>query len=77
VAFAAALILPILLSCQAGGPEFKLDYEQYQLDNGLSVVLHQDHSDPVTAVAILYHVGSDREEVGKTGLPASPICSST
>ncbi|MGW8265418.1 MAG: M16 family metallopeptidase [Longimicrobiales bacterium] len=67
VAIATSLILPILLSCQAPEPQFKLDYEQYQLDNGLSVVLHQDHSDPVTAVAILYHVGSNREEVGKTG----------
>jgi len=61
------LLLPFLASCQAGGPELKIDYEKYQLDNGLSVVLHQDRSDPVTAVAILYHVGSDREEVGKTG----------
>ena len=65
--FATALLLPALWSCQPGGPEFNIDYEQYQLDNGLSVVLHEDASDPVTAVAILYHVGSDREEVGKTG----------
>jgi zinc protease len=65
--FMATLLLPVLSSCQAGGPEFHIDYQQYQLDNGLSVVLHEDHSDPVTAVAILYHVGSDREEVGKTG----------
>jgi zinc protease len=65
--FLATLLLPVLSSCQAGGPEFKIAYQQYQLDNGLSVVLHEDHSDPVTAVAILYHVGSDREEVGKTG----------
>lgn len=61
------LLLPFLLNCQAAGPEFNIDYEQYQLDNGLSVVLHEDRSDPVTAVAILYHVGSSREEVGKTG----------
>ena len=44
-----------------------ITYEQYQLDNGLTVVLHEDRSDPLVAVAILYHVGSNREEVGKTG----------
>ena len=62
-----AILLSLLPSCQPAGPEFNIDYEQYQLDNGLSVVLHEDRSDPVTAVAILYHVGSGREEVGKTG----------
>jgi len=63
----AFLILPILVGCQPAGPEFQIDYDQYQLDNGLSVVLHEDKSDPVAAVAILFHVGSNREEVGKTG----------
>lgn len=63
----ALFLLPLLLSCQSQEPDFNIEYEQYQLDNGLSVVLHQDRSDPVAAVAILYHVGSNREEVGKTG----------
>ena len=44
-----------------------LDYEKYTLDNGLQVVLHEDHSDPIVAVAIMYHVGSNRERPGKTG----------
>lgn len=47
--------------------DFKVEYEKYQLDNGLQVVLHQDHSDPIVSVAILYHVGSSREKPGKTG----------
>lgn len=47
--------------------DFKVEYEKYQLDNGLQVVLHQDHSDPIVSVAILYHVGSGREKPGKTG----------
>ena len=34
-----------------------LDIEKFTLDNGLEVVLHQDKSDPVVAVAIQYHVG--------------------
>ncbi|MBU2882751.1 insulinase family protein [Psychrosphaera sp. B3R10] len=44
-----------------------LSIEKYQLKNGLDVVLHQDKSDPVVAVAIVYHVGSNRELPGKTG----------
>jgi len=40
---------------------------KYELDNGLNVVMHVDRSDPVVAVAILYHVGSVREEPGKSG----------
>jgi zinc protease len=63
----AILILPLVFSCEPAGPEFNIEYQQYQLDNGLSVVLHEDKSDPVAAVAILFHVGSNREEVGRTG----------
>ncbi|WP_452222051.1 M16 family metallopeptidase [Lacinutrix salivirga] len=47
--------------------EFKIDYEKFTLDNGLEVILHQDHSDPIVAVATMMHVGSNREEPGKTG----------
>ena len=47
--------------------EFKLDYEKYTLPNGLQVILHQDKSDPITAVAIQFHAGSNREIPGKTG----------
>lgn len=46
---------------------FKLDYEKYQLKNGLQVVLHEDKSDPIAAVTIIFHVGSNREYPGKTG----------
>ncbi|GGD66514.1 M16 family metallopeptidase [Lacimicrobium alkaliphilum] len=44
-----------------------LDYEKYQLDNGLTVILHQDKSDPLVAVSTLVHVGSSREKPGRTG----------
>ena len=46
---------------------FNLALEKYQLANGLEVVLHQDKSDPIVAAAIVYHVGSNREKLGKTG----------
>ena len=63
---AAHLVLPAFIGCQSG-PDFEIDYEMYQLDNGLTVVLHEDRSDPIASVAVLYHVGSNREEVGRTG----------
>jgi len=46
---------------------FTIDFEKYTLDNGLEVILHTDHSDPVVAVASIFHVGSSREEPGRTG----------
>ena len=46
---------------------FKIDYNKYKLENGLEVVLHHDKSDPIVSVAILYHVGSNRETKGRTG----------
>lgn len=45
----------------------QVDYEQYTLPNGLKVILHQDKSDPIVSLAIMYHVGSAREKEGKTG----------
>ena len=44
-----------------------IPYETYKLDNGLTVILNEDKSDPIAAVAILFHVGSAREAEGKTG----------
>ena len=46
---------------------FSLPYEKFVLENGLEVVLHEDHSDPIVAVATVMHVGSNREKPGKTG----------
>lgn len=44
-----------------------IDFEKYELENGLNVVLHQDSSDPIVSVAIQYGVGSNREKKGRTG----------
>jgi len=56
-----------LSSCSTPKEEFSVDYEKFTLDNGLEVVFHTDNSDPVTAVALTFHVGSAREIEGKTG----------
>ncbi len=47
--------------------EIVIPFEKYVLDNGLTVVLHEDKSDPLVHVDVTYHVGSGREEVGKSG----------
>ncbi|MCH4823595.1 insulinase family protein [Gramella lutea] len=46
---------------------FSVDFETFNLENGLKVIFHQDTSDPVVAVALTAHVGSAREKEGRTG----------
>lgn len=45
----------------------KINYTQYDLPNGLHVILHEDHSTPIVAVTVLYHVGSKNEDPNRTG----------
>jgi zinc protease len=63
------LLIVTLFSCKPQNKEtgFSIPIEKYSLANGLTVVLHEDHSDPIASVAIYYHVGSSREVEGKTG----------
>ena len=75
----AAVSIPVLglLGCDQSSkqaeptPEssaqFAIDYQQFQLDNGLKVLFHIDRSDPVVAVSLTAHVGSAREKEGRTG----------
>jgi len=44
-----------------------LEYQSFTLDNGLQVIVHEDHSDPIVAIATIVHVGSNREKPGRTG----------
>jgi zinc protease len=55
------------LSKHQNGTVPRIEFETYQLPNGLTVILHQDHKLPVAHVNLWYHVGSKNEEVGKTG----------
>lgn len=57
--------LAVLCCCKS--ETASLIYEKYTLENGLEVVLHEDKSDPIVAVAIQYRVGSANEKTGKTG----------
>lgn len=58
-----------VFACKSNPASDKLaiNYEKYVMPNGLQVILHTDHSDPVISYAIMYHVGSSREVPGKTG----------
>ncbi len=73
----AALLLPMAaahaqarlverVARTAGGPPV-IPYARYELPNGLTVLVHEDHSDPLVYVDVTYHVGSAREEEGKSG----------
>jgi predicted Zn-dependent peptidase len=65
VAAAAALAsAPAALAAQSGA---QIDYETYTLDNGLQVILAEDHSTPAVAVDVWYHVGSRHDPEDRSG----------
>ncbi len=60
----------LLLALMAGGASAQMnaiEFEEYDLDNGLHVILHQDNSTPIVMVSVMYHVGSKNENPDKTG----------
>ncbi len=46
----------------------ELPYVKHRLDNGLDVIIHEDHGCPIVAISVWYHVGSKNERPGRTGL---------
>ena len=54
-----------LCGAETGGLE--IPYQKYVLDNGLTLLVHEDHKAPIAAVNIWYHVGSKNEDPGRTG----------
>lgn len=47
--------------------EIIIPYEKWELPNGLTLIIHEDHSDPIVHVDVTYHVGSNREQIGRSG----------
>jgi zinc protease len=45
----------------------EIPFEEFRLDNGLRVIVHEDHKAPIVGVTVWYHVGSKNEVIGKTG----------
>ena len=66
--FAFIILITAFYSCKKSSETtLSIPFEKYTLPNGLTVVLNEDHSDPIAAVAVYFHVGSSREVTGKTG----------
>ncbi|HLK02894.1 MAG TPA: pitrilysin family protein [Candidatus Acidoferrum sp.] len=59
----------VLAVCCAGlrAQEVDIPFQTFKLDNGLTVIVHEDHKAPIVAVNTWYHVGSKNEKPGKTG----------
>ena len=49
------------------GNEILIPYQKYELPNGMTILIHVDKSDPIVHVDVTYHVGSAREELGRSG----------
>lgn len=63
-------ILSLLLLAQAApapAAPLEVPYQIFRLTNGLTVIVHEDHSAPIVSVNTWYHVGSGRERPGRTG----------
>ena len=45
----------------------KVEFEEYKLDNGLHVILHQENAAPVVTVGVMYQIGAKDEVEGRTG----------
>lgn len=57
----------LLETVAASDNNLVIPYSKFQLDNGLTVIVHEDHSDPLVHVDVTYHVGSAREEPQRSG----------
>ena len=60
------LVCLIVIS-QAVANDNKIKFTEFDLDNGMHVILHQDNSTPIVVVSVLYHVGSKNENPERTG----------
>ena len=62
LSIASAILLTFASNAQ------KVEFEEYDLSNGMHVILHQDTSAPVVVTSVMYHVGAKDEQPGRTGM---------
>jgi len=62
-----SLLMLALLAAPAAAQDVSIPHTSFTLPNGLRVLVHQDHSAPIVAVNVWYHVGSGYEQPGRTG----------
>jgi zinc protease len=58
----------VLCGFAVSGRAQNIQFTEFDLKNGLHVILHEDHSTPIVAVTVMYHVGSKNELPGKSGM---------
>jgi len=61
------LLLVLALGTVAQAQDIDIPYQKFVLENGLTLIVHEDHKAPIVAVNLWYHVGSKNEKVGRTG----------
>ncbi len=66
VPVAAIVVMTMTLGVVLAAP-IDIPYKKFVLDNGLTLIVHEDHKAPIVAVNVWYHVGSKNEKPGKTG----------
>jgi zinc protease len=64
---AAAAMLTVAAGVFAQTKDVDIPYQKIVLDNGLTLIVHEDHKAPIVAINTWYHVGSKNEKLGKTG----------
>ena len=61
------LISLLFTNTAIGADMVNINFKEFKLDNGLRLIVHEDHKAPIVAVNLWYHVGSKNEVKGKTG----------
>ena len=64
---AAMIFVLMLTACGVFAQDIDIPFQKVVLDNGLTLIVHEDHKAPIVAVNLWYHVGSKNEKPGKTG----------
>lgn len=65
--FILSSVLLAIGTLSATAQEGRIKFTEYDLPNGLHVILHEDHTTPIVAVSVMYHVGSKNEDPQRTG----------
>ena len=61
------LLFVLAMGALAQAQDVDIPYQKFVLDNGLILIVHEDHKAPIVAVNLWYRVGSKNEKPGKTG----------
>ncbi len=67
ILFPSLILFIVSLPAALSGQLNRIEFVEFDLDNGLHVILHEDHSTPIVSVNITYHGGSKNEQADRTG----------